>query len=78
MLDRLEKAGLVRRERNPNDRRSVLVHVNARKMQKIHAQYAGINERLEAFLSETPEAELQLVATFLSKLNALRQDRLPE
>src|SRR5580698_8914249 len=28
MLDRLEKAGVVKRERNPNDRRSVLVRVN--------------------------------------------------
>src|SRR5580658_4419241 len=57
MLDRLEKAGFVKREPNPNDRRSVLVRVNPRKLKKIHAHYAGINERLEAFLSETPEAE---------------------
>jgi DNA-binding MarR family transcriptional regulator len=58
MLDRLEKAGLVKREPNPNDRRSVLVRVNPRKLRKINALYAGINERLETFLSETPEAKL--------------------
>ena len=27
LLDRLERAGLVRRERNPDDRRSLLVHI---------------------------------------------------
>lgn len=28
LLDRLEKAGLVRREMNPEDRRSFLIHIN--------------------------------------------------
>jgi DNA-binding MarR family transcriptional regulator len=43
MLDRLEKAGFVKRERNPNDRRSVLVHVNPKRLQKMPAYYAEIN-----------------------------------
>ena len=30
LLDRLERAGLVRRERNPDDRRSLLVHITVR------------------------------------------------
>jgi MarR family transcriptional regulator, organic hydroperoxide resistance regulator len=75
MLDRLEKAGFVKRERNPNDRRSVLVRVNARKLQKIHALYSGINEQVEAFLSDTPEDELQSVVTFLSRMNTLRSEQ---
>jgi MarR family transcriptional regulator, organic hydroperoxide resistance regulator len=78
MLDRLEKAGFVRREPNPGDRRSVLIRVNPRKLQKINALYAGINERLEAFLSETPEAELRMVAGFFSRVNAIRNDRPSE
>jgi DNA-binding MarR family transcriptional regulator len=72
MLDRLEKAGMVKREPNPNDRRSVLVRVNPKKMKKIHAFYAGINEQLDIFLSNTPEEELQLVTDFLSRMNAIR------
>src|SRR6266567_4211222 len=40
MLDRLEKAGCIKREPNPDDRRSVLVRVNAKKMEKIHGHYA--------------------------------------
>jgi MarR family transcriptional regulator, organic hydroperoxide resistance regulator len=77
MLDRLEKAGLVRREPNPNDRRSVLVRVNPRRLQKIHALYAGINERLETFLAEIPEAELRLVVSFFSRVNAILTERPP-
>jgi DNA-binding MarR family transcriptional regulator len=72
MLDRLEKGGYIKRERNPNDRRSVLVRVNPRKLKKINAVYAEINQQLEAFLSETPEAELQSTAKFFSRLNAIR------
>ena len=49
MLDRLEKAGFVRRAPNPHDRRSVLVEVNPRKLKQIHAQYAAINRQLDCF-----------------------------
>src|SRR5580704_15386689 len=55
MLDRLEKAGYVKREANPQDRRSVLVRVNPRKLKKIQALYEGINQQLESSLSEMPE-----------------------
>ena len=41
-LRNLEKAGFVKREPNPNDRRSILVRVNPRKLQKVNALYAGI------------------------------------
>ena len=75
MLDRLEKAGFVKREPNPDDRRSVLVRVHPGKLRKIHALYAGLNQRLEVFLSENPEAELQTVVTFFSRMNTIRRER---
>ncbi len=61
MLDRLEKAGFIRREPNPNDRRSILVQVDPKKLKKIKTLYAGIDRQFEGFLSATPEAELQSV-----------------
>ena len=50
MLDRLEKAGLIRREMNPGDRRSFLIHITG----------AGreLAERLNRLL-ETFEAEIR-------------------
>jgi len=73
MLDRLERAGFVKREPNPNDRRSVIVRVNPKKLRKIKAMYAGVDEQFGAFLAETPEAELQSVANFFARMNAIRR-----
>jgi DNA-binding MarR family transcriptional regulator len=78
MLDRLEKAGLVKRERNPDDRRSVLVRVNPAKLRKINALYAGINQQLATFLAQTPEAELRSVLNFFARVNAMRAERPAE
>jgi len=72
MLDRLEKADLVQREPNPADRRSLLVRVNPRKLKKMSTFYAGINRQLEPVLAETSESELQSVAKFLARMNAIR------
>lgn len=74
MLDRLEKAGYTRRGPNPSDRRSILVHINARKMRKIHPLYAEINARLETFLAGMPQSELESVVIFFTRINAMRTD----
>jgi DNA-binding MarR family transcriptional regulator len=78
MLDRLERAGYVKREPHPKDRRSLLVRVNPRKLRKIDALYGKIDERFEAVHPETPEAELRSVANFFSRMNAIRAERRPE
>jgi MarR family transcriptional regulator, organic hydroperoxide resistance regulator len=69
MLDRLEKGGYVKREPNPRDRRSVLVHLNPAKLKKVHGFYGEINQRIAALLDETPEAELRSVVNLFSKMN---------
>lgn len=77
MLDRLEKAGVVKREPNPNDRRSVLVRVNPAKLRKIQALYDAIDEQFEALLADTPEAELRVIANFFSRMSAVRREPGP-
>ena len=72
MLDRLEKAGYARRERNPADRRSVLVYLNTAKMAKIGEFYVEINEQLARFLAEYPQRDLETVVKFLTKINSIR------
>jgi MarR family transcriptional regulator, organic hydroperoxide resistance regulator len=72
MLDRLEKGGYLKREPNPRDRRSVLVHLNPTKVKKMQAFYGEINQRMAALLDETPERELRSVVNLLSKMNASR------
>src|ERR1700740_912187 len=59
MLDRLEKGGYLKREPNPSDRRSVLVHLNPTKVKKMQGFYGEINQRMAGLLDETPERELR-------------------
>jgi len=73
MLDRLEKAQMVKREPNPSDRRSVLIRINAAKLKKINTLYSGINEQFAALLEETPESELRSVVNFFSRMSAVRR-----
>ena len=77
MLDRLEKGGYLKREPNPRDRRSVLVHLNPTKAKKMQAFYGEINQRMAALLDATPERELRSVVNLLSKMNASRAEEPP-
>jgi MarR family transcriptional regulator, organic hydroperoxide resistance regulator len=72
MLDRLEKAGYVKRQPNPRDRRSVLVHLNPAKLKKVDAFYGAINERMAGLLDDTPDSELRSVVNLFSKMNEFR------
>ncbi|HLH33692.1 MAG TPA: MarR family transcriptional regulator [Alloacidobacterium sp.] len=74
MLDRLERAGYVKRERNPKDRRSVLVHVNPKKLERMSPYYAEINEQMEKLLSEMTVSDVEIVVEFLSRANSIRTD----
>jgi MarR family transcriptional regulator, organic hydroperoxide resistance regulator len=72
MLDRLEKAGYLKREPNPRDRRSILVRLNPAKVKKMQAFYIDINQRMATLLDETPERELRAVVKLLSKMSESR------
>jgi DNA-binding MarR family transcriptional regulator len=74
MLDRLEKAGYVKREPNPQDRRSLLVRINQKKLGKIQSYYDEINRQLGDLLEATSEAELRSVVDFFSRINAIRTE----
>jgi DNA-binding MarR family transcriptional regulator len=77
MLDRLEKAGFVRRSPNPADRRSVLVSVNPKKLKKIGGYYDRITRQTVEVFDALPEADLEAVARFFARINAIRVDRGP-
>ena len=73
-LDRLEKAGLVRRERNPQDRRSVLVDLEPKTLAGIETHYAEIGQRMNAFLAAYPRPKLKTVLEFFTRINSLHDD----
>jgi DNA-binding MarR family transcriptional regulator len=75
MLDRLEKAGYVKRAPNPADRRSVLVSVNPKKLKKINTYYARVTSQTIEVFNAIPEAELDVVERFFTRINAIRVER---
>jgi DNA-binding MarR family transcriptional regulator len=67
ILDRLERGGWVVRERDPDDRRAVLVRVVRERYPDIFRLYAGMNRSMNQIYAGYDESELELVADFLER-----------
>jgi DNA-binding MarR family transcriptional regulator len=76
-LDALEKEGLVRRLRDPDDRRSVLVELTGKGRQK-HEQTMGIQGKKEALLAEAlTDREKEQLNGLLRRVMLTLEDRYP-
>jgi DNA-binding MarR family transcriptional regulator len=64
LLDRLEKAGFIRRERDPEDRRKVIVKVLPSGIQKVERIMAPLSGDMNKVLEEFTEDELRAVVKF--------------
>jgi len=69
LLDRLEKAGYICREPNPQDRRSSIVRPVPAKFHKLYALYRTKGEALIELLSAYKEDELKLILDFFNRVN---------
>jgi DNA-binding MarR family transcriptional regulator len=79
VLDRLEDAGFVRRERDPGDRRRVIVRLNAaRGMRDVAPVFAPVIAAWRATAAQYTEDELRLILGFLNRLEEIMRDRLIE
>ena len=68
LVDRLEKVGFVRRERDPGDRRKVLIHpVLAKMEQELAPLFASMSQQMEALLSRYSDQELAIIQDFVSR-----------
>jgi DNA-binding MarR family transcriptional regulator len=70
VIDRLERAGFVRRERDTTDRRKVLVTPVPEGMAVLAEHYRHHGEQLEAVLSTRDEDQLRVIADFFADLTA--------
>lgn len=68
LVDRLERAGHVRRRRDDHDRRRVLVEPTGATRAMARSVLAPVLARLDAALSQRSDAELEVVAAFLRDL----------
>lgn len=74
LLDRLEKAGFIKRLPDPADRRRVLAAPHLEKMRELFQMYAPLQEKMEALYGEYDEEQLQLIIGFMEKSCAISKD----
>lgn len=79
LVDRLERAGYVRRERDTHDRRRVLVHLVDAKVAEFGRLWAELSEGWDAIFDDYTEKELALLASHMRRtveLSAAQRARL--
>jgi DNA-binding MarR family transcriptional regulator len=67
MLDRLERANLIKRKPNPNDRRGVLIEINKQSAELFQPLVAGIQKAHRKLIAGYTEKELETIADFLTR-----------
>jgi DNA-binding MarR family transcriptional regulator len=65
VLDRLEKAGLVRRERDRTDRRKVIVSLTEDSRGRVDPHYQGQADRLLGLLARYDDDQLAVISDFV-------------
>ncbi|MGW1772117.1 MarR family transcriptional regulator [Streptomyces sp. NPDC002104] len=70
VLDRLERAGWVSRDRDPADRRSVLVRALRDRNAELLGLFAGMNSSVDRICADYEDADLERLADFLHRTAA--------
>ena len=74
MLDRLEKAGLIERRPNPNDRRGTLIAPASSSGEKAAAWFTSARTAQEELISSYSESELEIIADVFERFAKLWDD----
>jgi DNA-binding MarR family transcriptional regulator len=67
ILDRLERAGWITRDRDPADRRAVVVSARRERAAELLGLYAGMNGSMDGVCAGYTDQELTLLADFLRR-----------
>src|SRR4051794_2024257 len=78
ILDRLERAGWISRERDPADRRAIQVHAMRERGGEIFKLYSGMNASIEQILGSYGDTELAVLADFLHRVADAGRDATEE
>jgi Transcriptional regulators len=68
ILDRLERGGWIVRDRDPNDRRAVLVRSLPERTAEMFRLYSGMNRRMDAICSGYDDEQLTVIDEFLRRV----------
>lgn len=74
LLDRLEKAGYVKRQADPKDRRRVLIVIQPERLRPLVEIYAPLQAAMEALYRDYPDADLLTIADFTERAAAVSSD----
>jgi DNA-binding MarR family transcriptional regulator len=79
VLDRLEDAGFVRREKDPNDRRRVVVRLDAERGRRdVAPVFAPVIQAYREAAAQYTDEQLQTILGFQQQLEQIMRDRLIE
>lgn len=67
ILDRLDRGGWVARERDPSDRRAVIIRPLRDRTAEVFRLYAGMNSAMDDICAGYNDAELELLAGFVRR-----------
>ena len=74
MLDRLEKARLIERRPNPQDRRGTLIVLTNARTKEVSAMFASVREAIDRLTSSYSENELDLISNYFRRLVILWEE----
>jgi DNA-binding MarR family transcriptional regulator len=74
MLDRLEKAGLIERRPNPNDRRGTLITPEKSSAEKMASWFESARNAQDKLISSYSESELEIIADVFERFAKLWDD----
>src|SRR6266496_729963 len=78
ILDRLQHAGWITRERDPTDRRAVHIRALRDRNPELFHLYAGMNRAMDQLCATYTDNQLQLIAAFLRRTTNAGQDATDE
>ena len=74
IVDRLEKAGFVKRERSQEDRRQVIIHPIAERAQEMGAVFSSLSQSMSIVTSRYSEEERLLIYDYLTRIIAVLKE----
>ncbi|ALS00738.1 MarR family transcriptional regulator [Enterococcus silesiacus] len=76
LIDRLEKIGYARREKDPNDRRRVIIVPTYDDREEIKKAYQPLDTAMKKLAQDYSEKELEMINQFLTKAVSVLDDQL--
>jgi DNA-binding MarR family transcriptional regulator len=76
VLDRLERAGFVARDHDPNDRRRVVIRVTPERMPDLRPVFMPLRDAMIAFCTRYTDDELRVILDFMRNSEVVMQEQM--